>query len=47
MALGIAATQASGLQSMFGTMCKPLHAGRAAMGGLLPLLELCTASSGK
>lgn len=35
MALGIAATQASGLQSMFGTMCKPLHAGRAAMGGLL------------
>ena len=35
MALGIAATQASGLQSMFGTMCKPLHAGRAAMNGLL------------
>ena len=35
MALGIAATQASGLQSMFGTMCKPLHAGRASMNGLL------------
>ena len=35
MALGIAATQASGLKSMFGTMCKPLHAGRAAMNGLL------------
>ena len=35
IALGIAATQASGLQSMFGTMCKPLHAGRAAMNGLL------------
>ena len=35
MALGIAATQAAGLQSMFGTMCKPLHAGRAAMNGLL------------
>ena len=34
-ALGIAATQASGLKSMFGTMCKPLHAGRAAMNGLL------------
>lgn len=34
-ALGMAATQASGLQSMFGTMSKPLHAGRAAMNGLL------------
>jgi len=33
--IGIAATQASGLKSMFGTMCKPLHAGRAAMNGLL------------
>ena len=29
-ALGIAATQAAGLKSMFGTMCKPLHAGKAA-----------------
>ena len=35
MALGLAATQASGLQCMFGTMGKPLHAGRAAMNGLL------------
>ena len=35
MALGIAATQASGLQSMIGTMCKSLQVGRAAMNGLL------------
>jgi 2-methylcitrate dehydratase PrpD len=35
MALGIAATQAAGLKSMFGTMCKPLHAGRTAENGLL------------
>jgi 2-methylcitrate dehydratase PrpD len=35
MALGIAATQAAGLKSMFGTMCKPLHAGKAAFNGLL------------
>ena len=35
MALGVAATQASGLKSMFGTMCKPLHAGMAARNGLL------------
>ena len=35
MALGIAATQAAGLKSMFGTMCKPLHAGKAALNGLL------------
>ena len=34
-ALGIAATQAAGLKSMFGTMCKPLHAGKAAYHGLL------------
>jgi 2-methylcitrate dehydratase PrpD len=34
-ALGIAATQAAGLKSMFGTMCKPFHAGRAASNGLL------------
>ena len=34
MAYGIAATMASGLKSMFGTMCKPLHAGRAAQNGL-------------
>ena len=34
-ALGIAATEAAGLKSMFGTMCKPFHAGRAAANGLL------------
>jgi 2-methylcitrate dehydratase PrpD len=33
-ALGIAATQAAGFKSMFGTMCKPLHAGRASANGL-------------
>jgi 2-methylcitrate dehydratase PrpD len=35
VALGIAGTQAAGLKSMFGTMCKPLHAGKAAFNGLL------------
>jgi 2-methylcitrate dehydratase PrpD len=35
MALGIAGTQAAGLKSMFGTMCKPLHAGKAAMNGVM------------
>ncbi len=34
-ALGIAATEAAGLKSMFGTMCKPLHAGKAAENGVL------------
>lgn len=34
-ALGIAGTQAAGLKSMFGTMCKPLHAGKASESGLL------------
>lgn len=33
-ALGIAATQASGLREMFGSMCKPLHPGLAAKNGL-------------
>lgn len=33
-AIGIAATQAAGLKSMFGTMCKPLHAGNASALGL-------------
>ncbi|WP_439813621.1 MmgE/PrpD family protein [Zavarzinia sp. CC-PAN008] len=33
-AFGIVATTASGLKSMFGTMCKPLHAGHAAEMGL-------------
>jgi len=34
-ALGVAGTQAAGLKAVFGTMCKPLHAGRAAQAGLL------------
>ena len=34
-AFGIAATQAAGLKSMFGSMCKPFHAGKAAANGLL------------
>jgi len=34
-ALGIAASEAAGLKAMFGTLCKPLHAGRAAYNGLL------------
>ena len=33
-AVGIAATQAAGLKSMFGTPCKPLHAGLAARNGM-------------
>ena len=34
-ALGIAATQSSGLREMFGTMCKSFHPGRAAQNGLM------------
>jgi 2-methylcitrate dehydratase PrpD len=34
-ALGIAGTQASGVRQVFGTMCKPFHAGKAAMDGVL------------
>ena len=34
-ALGLAATQAAGLQASFGSMAKPLHAGKAAMNGFL------------
>jgi 2-methylcitrate dehydratase PrpD len=34
-ALGIAASQASGLKLNFGTMTKPLHAGKAACNGLI------------
>ena len=34
-AMGIAATQASGMQQNRGTMCKSFHAGRAASNGLL------------
>jgi 2-methylcitrate dehydratase PrpD len=35
IALGIAASQASGLKLNFGTMTKPLHAGKAAANGLI------------
>lgn len=34
-ALGIAATRGAGLKSMFGTSCKPLHAGQTALTGLM------------
>ena len=34
-AMGIAGAQAAGLKAMFGTMCKPFHAGKAAANGLL------------
>ena len=37
-ALGLAATRAAGLKASFGTMAKPLHAGRAAAGGVLAAL---------
>ena len=37
-ALGIAATQASGLREMFGTMCKSFHPGQAARNGLAAAL---------
>lgn len=33
-ALGIAGTQTAGLQRVFGTMCKPFHAGKASQVGL-------------
>ena len=33
-AFGIAASQAAGLKSNFGTMCKPMHAGKACQNGL-------------
>ena len=34
-AFGIAASEAAGLKSNFGTMTKPLHAGKAALNGLM------------
>ena len=37
-ALGIAATQSSGLREMYGTMCKPFHPGNAAKNGLMSAL---------
>ncbi len=37
-ALGIGGTQASGLKRVFGTMCKPFHAGIASQSGLMAAL---------
>jgi len=37
-ALGIAATQSSGLRDMFGSMCKSFHPGRAAQNGMTAAL---------
>ncbi|MDT8273457.1 MAG: MmgE/PrpD family protein, partial [Desulfomonilia bacterium] len=37
-ALGIAGTQSSGLKRVFGTMCKPFHAGRSSQAGLMSAL---------
>jgi len=37
-ALGIAGTQSSGLKRVFGTMCKPFHAGRASEVGVMASL---------
>ncbi|PIV23071.1 MAG: MmgE/PrpD family protein [Deltaproteobacteria bacterium CG03_land_8_20_14_0_80_45_14] len=37
-AFGIAGTQAGGVRQVFGTMCKPFHAGKASMDGLLSAL---------
>ncbi|MET0277709.1 MAG: MmgE/PrpD family protein [Pseudorhodoplanes sp.] len=37
-AIGIAAAQAAGIRSMFGTDCKPLHAAKGAFNGLLAAL---------
>lgn len=37
-ALGIAATEPTGLREMFGTMTKPFHPGKAAMNGLMAAL---------
>jgi 2-methylcitrate dehydratase PrpD len=34
-AFGICGTQASGLRQVFGTMCKPFHAGKTAMEGII------------
>jgi 2-methylcitrate dehydratase PrpD len=37
-ALGIGGTQSSGLKRVFGTMCKPFHAGRSSQAGLMAAL---------
>lgn len=34
-AFGICGTQASGLRQVFGTMCKPFHAGKVSMEGIM------------
>jgi 2-methylcitrate dehydratase PrpD len=47
VALGIAGTQAAGLKSQFGTMCKPLHAGKAAQNGLLAALLAARGFTGR
>lgn len=44
-ALGLAATQASGLTASFGTMAKPFHAGKAGMDGVVAA-ELAEAGLG-
>jgi len=36
--LGIAGTQACGLKRVFGSMCKPFHAGRCSQGGVMAAL---------
>jgi len=36
--LGIAGTQSSGLKQVFGSMCKPFHAGRCSEGGVMAAL---------
>ncbi len=47
VALGLAGTQAAGLKASFGTMAKPLHAGRAASTGLLSALLASRGFSGR
>ena len=47
MALGIAGTQAAGLKSMFGTMCKPLHAGKAGVAGIKGAVQRADAGAVK
>ena len=42
-ALGIAATQAAGLKAMFGSMCKPLHAGKASADGMMAAVDVVMA----
>jgi 2-methylcitrate dehydratase PrpD len=45
-ALALAGSQAAGLKSAFGSMAKPLHAGRAAQSGLLAALLASAGFSG-